>query len=34
VGAVLGFVAGLGHLILLLGRHDDARQDKPPRDKT
>ena len=32
VGAVLGFVTGLGHLISLLNHHQDSGPDQPPRD--
>jgi F0F1-type ATP synthase assembly protein I len=30
VGAVLGFVGGLAHLIALANRHDKRRQKPPP----
>jgi F0F1-type ATP synthase assembly protein I len=32
VGAALGFVTGVGHLISLLNQHQDSGSSKPPRD--
>jgi F0F1-type ATP synthase assembly protein I len=32
IGAVVGFVGGLTHLVMLVNRHDAQNRPNPPRD--